>query len=102
MRISLQKGGIDNYVLQTGRETLGWKGMEIRCQVRDALKNNNPNPAPTVKEAKTPSPSRVLRYTRRMAAKALGFTGLASYVSLSELISLLNLELPVRRRRYNI
>ncbi|KAF7289501.1 Mitochondrial 50S ribosomal protein [Mycena chlorophos] len=81
------KGGIDNYVLQTHSETLGWKGMELRTMVQDALnkkkaleKPAEPVEIPSTRstEAKTIPPSKFLRYTRRMAAKALGDSGLAS------------------------
>nr|GAT55063.1 mitochondrial 50S ribosomal protein [Mycena chlorophos] len=82
-----KKGGIDNYVLQTHSETLGWKGMELRTMVQDALnkkkaleKPAEPVEIPSTRpaEAKTIPPSKLLRYTRRMAAKALGDSGLAS------------------------
>ncbi|KAJ7090362.1 hypothetical protein B0H15DRAFT_261743 [Mycena belliarum] len=104
-----KKGGIDNYVLQTKADLLGWKGMQMRLMVREGQKNN----ADTPKEADkaTPEPPRrkqarskmapllaaesdpastlkaldsakvsssFVRYTRRMAAKALGKTGFAS------------------------
>ncbi|KAJ7065195.1 hypothetical protein C8F01DRAFT_1248798 [Mycena amicta] len=77
-----KKGGIDNYVLQTDAETLGWRGMEIRVMVRDALNKNAPKirdePLTRPTEANTSSPSKLIRHTRRMAARALGFCGFAS------------------------
>ncbi|KAF7298886.1 Mitochondrial 50S ribosomal protein [Mycena indigotica] len=78
--MSLQKGGIDNYVTQTNAETLGWRGMQIRTMVRDAQeKSTQSESSPsTTTSKKTPSSSRIVRYARRMAARTLGFRGLAS------------------------
>ncbi|KAJ7491209.1 hypothetical protein FB451DRAFT_1080109 [Mycena latifolia] len=103
-----KKGGIDNYVLQTKADLLGWKGMQIRLMVREGQKRNadmvketaepavekrkrarpskmaplqapNSDPAATLKVLENPrSASKFVRYTRRMAAKALGLTGFAS------------------------
>ncbi|KAF7317906.1 Mitochondrial 50S ribosomal protein [Mycena kentingensis (nom. inval.)] len=82
-----KKGGIDNYVLQTSPETLGWKGMELRIKVRDALRKNASLPSPPrttppttkqVDQTSNVSPSRFVRYARRMAARAMGFRGFAS------------------------
>ncbi|CAK5279455.1 unnamed protein product [Mycena citricolor] len=89
------KGGIDNYVIQTGSETLGFKGMQIRQRVRDAQARNaeseaaaqasTSKPAPTPSRAATFDPMesrrsalKFVRHTRRLAAKALGLTGFAS------------------------
>ncbi|KAJ7677234.1 mitochondrial 50S ribosomal protein L28-like protein, partial [Mycena rosella] len=30
-----KKGGVDNYVMQTKPDLLGWKGMQIRLMIRD-------------------------------------------------------------------
>ncbi|KAJ7118806.1 hypothetical protein C8R44DRAFT_707017 [Mycena epipterygia] len=99
-----KKGGIDNYVMQTGADLLGWKGMQIRVKIRDAQSKNAVlakeavKPA-AIKPAQTrkllPPPladpqstlkslenrrtaSAFVRHTRRMAAKAMGTTGFAS------------------------
>lgn len=34
--VGFQKGGLDNYVLNTASDKLGWEGMRIRVAVKDA------------------------------------------------------------------
>ncbi|KAJ7230721.1 hypothetical protein GGX14DRAFT_411904 [Mycena pura] len=107
-----KKGGIDNYVMQTSADILGWRGMQIRLMIRDAQKINatltdagsstntdesstQPTAVDAASSSRTPlipsdpasalktlessrAASKFIRYTRRMAAKALGYTGFAS------------------------
>ncbi|KAJ6608639.1 hypothetical protein B0H10DRAFT_1815423 [Mycena sp. CBHHK59/15] len=105
-----KKGGIDNYVMQTGADLLGWRGMKIRVMLREAqgrtadmarkagkseevtdAKTTRPHkmsprattidPAATLKSLEKPRiASKFARYTRRMAAKVLGIEGFASCV----------------------
>ncbi|KAJ6546952.1 hypothetical protein B0H19DRAFT_1163179 [Mycena capillaripes] len=100
-----KKGGVDNYVMQTSADLLGWKGMQLRVTLREAQKNNATiatdapapvqsaaKPARSSKKALLPTEptsalktlesnrkaSKFVRYNRRMAAKALGKSGFAS------------------------
>ncbi|KAJ7460924.1 hypothetical protein B0H11DRAFT_2286019 [Mycena galericulata] len=104
-----KKGGIDNYVMQTGADLLGWRGMQIRLLICEGQKKNPaiatkdtgkavesagvkparskmaplrataPDPNHTLKALQNPRiASSFVRFTRRMAAKALGTTGFAS------------------------
>ncbi|KAK7035791.1 mitochondrial 50S ribosomal protein [Favolaschia claudopus] len=40
LRTIKKKGGIDNYLMETSADLLGWKGMQLRITVRDAQKKN--------------------------------------------------------------
>ncbi|KAJ7096484.1 hypothetical protein C8R43DRAFT_1141655 [Mycena crocata] len=98
-----KKGGVDNYVMQTRPDILGWKGMQIRVNIRDAQKKNAAVATDAPRKVSPPKPkaavlrapdaksssvlkalgssqtaSKFIRYTRRMAAKSLGRTGFAT------------------------
>ncbi|KAJ7684541.1 hypothetical protein DFH06DRAFT_10191 [Mycena polygramma] len=100
-----KKGGIDNYLMQTSAALLGWKGMQLRVNLREAQKKSatavaaaEPEQSAAVKPARAPkrpvlpaepnsalkaleskgTASKLVRYNRRMAAKALGKPGFAS------------------------
>ncbi|KAJ7349042.1 hypothetical protein DFH08DRAFT_742842 [Mycena albidolilacea] len=95
-----KKGGVDNYLMQTSAELLGWKGMQMRVTLREAQKKNAAaaQSATAVKAARPPKRSPIppepesalkalqnprtaanfVRRTRFMAAKASGSSGFAS------------------------
>ncbi|KAJ7915549.1 50S ribosomal protein L24 [Mycena leptocephala] len=112
-----KKGGVDNYLMQTSANLLGWKGMQLRVTLRDAQKKNAADAAelaraqsPVVKPPRSPqrsflpadptsalkalesrkTASKFVRHNRRMAAKALGKPGFASCVLSLLLIPCLN------------
>ncbi|KAJ6500613.1 50S ribosomal protein L24 [Mycena sanguinolenta] len=96
-----KKGGVDNYLMQTSAEMLGWKGLQMRITLREAQKKNaaatadaadstakparhkrsliSPEPKTALKALEDPrTASDFVRRTRLMAAKALGKSGVAS------------------------
>ncbi|KAJ7261267.1 hypothetical protein B0H12DRAFT_1013601 [Mycena haematopus] len=98
-----KKGGVDNYLMQTSAELLGWKGMQMRITLREAQKKNaaaagsaespakptqhprrtliSPEPKVALKALEDPrTASDFVRRTRLMAAKASGKPGFASWV----------------------
>ncbi|KAF8191469.1 hypothetical protein K438DRAFT_1591027 [Mycena galopus ATCC 62051] len=103
-----KKGGVDNYLMQTSAELLGWKGMQMRVTLREAQKKNAaaaesaesvvkpprrpkrilvaPEPETALKALEDPrTAADFVRRFRLMAAKASGKLGVASCVISSSL-----------------
>ncbi|KAJ7043056.1 50S ribosomal protein L24 [Mycena alexandri] len=98
LRTIKKKGGVDNYLMETKADLLGWKGLQLRVSLRDAQKQNAELTVPVVKGERVPKKSflsadpttalkelqrprtaaKFVRHTRRMAAKELGKPGFAS------------------------